>query len=200
MKYPKMQKLLTLLLLVVSTTVNAQTLSQGSLRISGRVVSALTSDPVPYCTISYGTHKGTISDSSGYFQLIDLQPGVYQIQFQAIGRGSSDTLVVMDNRDHLDLDWHFRINCKELNRSHALLDIKTGKLKLFLQSADPQLTYASQKHFSRKYKVQFHDYGDLINYPYDCLVVYNQAIFQHLDEKFGPKWRKGFRPNVPEYK
>jgi hypothetical protein len=195
-----MQKLLLSFLLIMSSVVSAQTLSNGSLKISGRVVSALTGDPIPYCTIVYQTNRGTISDSLGYFQLLDLHTGVYKIHFQALDRGSSDTLVAMENKDLVGMDWPVHSICTELSQSCALSDISTGKLKLFLQSGDPPTTYSSQKSFSKKYKVQFYEFGDLIQYPYDCLVMYNQAIFQHLDGKFGRKWRKNFRPNVPGYK
>lgn len=195
-----MQKLLSSFLLIISSVVSAQTLSNGSLKILGRVVSALTGDPIPYCTIIYQTNRGTTSDSLGNFQLINLHTGVYKIHFQAFDRGSSDTLVTMDNKDLIGMDWPVHSTCTELNQSYALSDIRTGKLKLFLQSGDPPTIYSSQKSFTKKYKVQFYEFGDLIRYPYDCLVMYNQTIFKHLDERFGRKWRKNFRPNVPGYK
>ncbi|MBE9461943.1 carboxypeptidase regulatory-like domain-containing protein [Dyadobacter sp. UP-52] len=196
----KMRKLLSSFLLIISFASSAQTLSTGSLKISGLVVSELTGDPIPYCQITYQTNIGTRSDSSGNFQIIDLPSGVYKIYFQALDRGSNDTLVTIGNTDLLGLDWPVHTSCTEINQNCALFDISIGKLKLFLQSGDPPITYFSQKRFSKKYKVQFYEFGDLIQYPFDCLVMYNQAVFQHLDNKFGRHWRKDFRPNVPGYK
>jgi hypothetical protein len=102
--------------------------------------------------------------------------------------------------DLLGMDWPVHSICTEINQNFALSDISNGKLKLFLQSGDPPITYSCQKRFSKKYKVQFYEFGDLIQYPFDCLVMYNQAVFRHLDDKFGRQWRKDFRPNVPGYK
>jgi hypothetical protein len=195
-----MQKLLLSFLLIISSVANAQTLPAGFLKISGRVVSTVTGDPIPFCSITDQNNRGTVSDSLGYFQLSDLHTGVNKIYFQTLDRGSSDTIVAMGDKDLVGMDWPVHSNCTELTKRYSNSDVFGGKQILFLQSGDPPIIYSSQKRFSKKYKVLFYEFGDLIQYPYDCLVICNRGVFEQLDKKYGKKWRNDLRPNVPGYK
>ena len=192
--------LLWLCCAMVSFKAVAQTDVNKMVKISGRVVSAVTGDAIPYCQITYPKNRGTISDSLGFFELTDLHAGSYKIHFQTPAGVSYDTLVALREKDLIGSAWAITSACTSINRDLALSDIRNGHLKLFLQSGDPPISYSNEKHFSKKYKVQFHDFADLISSPFDCLVIYNRIIFQHLDEKFGRKWRKDIRPDVPGYK
>lgn len=168
-------------------------------KVTGRAVSALTKAPIPFCQITY-SDKGTISDSSGYFVLDGLTKGIYTIHFHSLELGNrTDTLLVIEHDDLTGKDWPVSSICDGLNRSLALSDIAHGNMKLFLQSGDPPVTLRGQKRFSKRYKVEFYDFADLVHHPYDCLVMYNRVIFEHLDKTFGSRWRKGFNHGIPGY-
>jgi hypothetical protein len=144
--------------------------------VSGRVISAITGDPIARCKIGFSQNKGTISDSLGHFSISDLQTGVYKVRLQSPDGTSMDTTVEIKNKDLTPMDWPLRSTCDELNRNTALSDINQKKLKLFLQSGDPPVTPLSQQKLAKRYKIQFHDFGDLISHPYDYLVQYNQTV------------------------
>ncbi|RIV17669.1 hypothetical protein DYU11_30970 [Fibrisoma montanum] len=196
----KLPLLLTLLMPLITT---AQSDSQQTYIISGRVVSALTGNPIPYCQITYKRNsntRGTDGDSLGNFTLSKLTAGSYNLSFKAIGYSDTDTTITLTDHDITNRNWPVRTTCTALSQDSALIDIRANRIKLFLQSGDPPVRYTSDKRFSKKYRVTFYDFGDLIIHNYDCLVAYNQTVFKYLDQTYGRKWRTSFRPDVPGYK
>ena len=56
------------------------------LNISGLVLDKLTSNPIPFVNVSLiGEFKGTVTDSSGFFEITNLSPGIYNLQASFIG-------------------------------------------------------------------------------------------------------------------
>ena len=56
------------------------------LNISGLVLDKLTSNPIPFVNVSLiGEYKGKVTDSSGFFEIINLSPGIYNLQASFIG-------------------------------------------------------------------------------------------------------------------
>ena len=56
------------------------------LNISGLVLDKLTSNPIPFVNVSLiGESKGTVTDSSGFFEITNLSPGIYNLQASFIG-------------------------------------------------------------------------------------------------------------------
>ena len=56
------------------------------LKISGLVLDELTSKPIPLANISLlGEPQGTVTDRSGFFEINNLSPGLYNLQVSFIG-------------------------------------------------------------------------------------------------------------------
>ena len=75
---------LVVILLLITIPVNAQ-----SGKIAGRVTDATTSEPLPFVNIIIeGTTSGAASDIDGYYSIIGLRPGNYNVKASAIGYNS----------------------------------------------------------------------------------------------------------------
>ena len=56
------------------------------LKISGVVLDELTSNPIPFVNVSLiGETKGAVTDTAGFFEITNLNPGIYNLQASFIG-------------------------------------------------------------------------------------------------------------------
>jgi len=69
------------------------------------------------------------------------------------------------------------------------------KTKLLLIGGEAPIIYSSQRKFERKYKVRYYDFGCLAPYK-QCVISYNETIFDYLNKKYGVKWRIEIRNDV----
>lgn len=178
----------------------AQTDTNSLFNISGQLRSAYNGQPIPFCNITYGRTSGAQADSLGNFVIANIKPGQYKLHFSALCYPRRDTTISIVNQDVIGMKWMISVICSRVGRDSALVDINTNQMKLLLQGGIAPISYKTDKRFSKKYKVRFYDFGDLIEYPCDCLEKYNRTIFEHLDKKYGSKWRINFRPDVPGYR
>ena len=63
------------------------------LKISGLVLDKLNNNPLPFVNISLmGEKIGAVTDESGFFELTNLKPGVYNLQASFIGYKKKNSL------------------------------------------------------------------------------------------------------------
>lgn len=91
-------KCLILAAILLSITVDA--FSQGSGRITGRVLEVGTNEPLIGVNVFLeGTTQGTVTDLDGYYVILNVTPGTYTVRFSMIGFG---TKVVQGFRVHIN--------------------------------------------------------------------------------------------------
>jgi outer membrane receptor protein involved in Fe transport len=84
------------LLLLLSLLLPAAGALGQSGKISGRVTEGASGDPLPGVNIVIdGTSTGAVSDADGYYDIINVRPGVYQLRISFIGY----TTKLVDNVD-----------------------------------------------------------------------------------------------------
>lgn len=74
-------------------------------------------------------------------------------------------------------------------------DIKNKKINLFLVGGIAPVVYTTDKEFEEKYKIVYVDYG-CISPKLNCLINYNETVFNYLNQEYGKKWRKEIRKDV----
>ena len=59
--------------------------TQAQHALKGLVVDAASSEPIPFTHIKLNEENGVVSDADGRFEISELQPGVYELEFSFIG-------------------------------------------------------------------------------------------------------------------
>lgn len=74
------------ILLLMTIVANAQNVAEERGAVSGRVISSMTKSPIPGITIRLvGTNSGAISKPDGRFEIRNIKPGSYSVQFTGVG-------------------------------------------------------------------------------------------------------------------
>jgi hypothetical protein len=81
-------------------------------------------------------------------------------------------------------------------REQALIDISKNTAKILIQGGFAPVIYPTDKDFFSKYKVAYYMFGCVAPEKIECLRAYNQAIFEHLNKSFGPKWQAEIRKDA----
>lgn len=88
MKYMLRFKLILLIIPLLVSNIYGMLGTTG--KISGRVIDGSTGEPLPFVNIILeGTTLGAASDIDGYYNIINIPPGVYSIKASAIGYNST---------------------------------------------------------------------------------------------------------------
>jgi len=105
MKYMLRFKLILLIIPFLITNIYAMLGTTG--KISGRVTDGMTGEPMPFVNIILeGTNLGAASDIDGYYNIINIPPGVYTLKASAIGYNSTtvqNIKVSIDLTTNLDI-------------------------------------------------------------------------------------------------
>jgi len=192
-----MLKLLTTYFLTLITILGLGQ-SADTFKISGIVVSTVSNRPISEALIEFTRAKGVLSDSNGHFVINKLSAGQYKLSFSALGYDSNDTLVTIAGKNITEFVFNIHTDCyafPQVNKELALKDIQDGKPKLLLVGGIAPIVYTTDKHFEKKYKVYFSDYGCTPGRQ-ECMLAYNKTIFEYLDKTYGTKWRKEVRQDV----
>lgn len=165
--------------------------------IAGKILAlhGTKSYPVSESVIDFNGVQSGLEESNdkGEFRLQNLKCGVYKIKFIS-DYGELDTTIIIENKNILNLNIIFVSKC-EIDAEIANLDLmnKTPRLLIFGGIA-PTEVYGQEK-FEKKFGVEYYSYG-CIAPAYECVLEYNQVIFDFLTNKYGKKWKRGVRKDV----
>ena len=173
-------------------------LTYAQVEIRGTILSELTGkkpDAEIYIQELHTRHPGTIADSLGKFRLKNLEPNQkYVLKISAFGFPTQEFEVTTNNGITNEL-FVLKADC-EFDAEKAESDWKNGTPKLLLfGSIAPIANTKADKRFERKYNIQYYDFGDSPP-AMDCLKLYNERMFELLDDKYGQQWRKKVRSDV----
>lgn len=80
-----------------------------------------------------------------------------------------------------------------------LLLLKNNSIFLFLASVINPVTHEEDEIFEKKHQIYYKDFG-CVAPSYECMIQYNQRVFEFLNKKFGNKWQKEIRKDVVGFK
>ena len=135
-----------------------------------------------------------VTDRSGYFNVEVKNLGEQLLTIRSAGYNHLDTLIDVSSESVRELKITLIADCPYDQKS-AEEDILKGQPKLLISSGTAPVVSDGLQKFERKYKIRYVDIGEYL-IAEECLKGYNEAIFKHLDSKFGKKWRKNVRSNV----
>ena len=170
----------------------------GQTEINGKVISGITGEkPITEIYVQELVTKQplTFADSLGNFRIEFLEPNKkYIIEITAFGYGKQKFDVETKNGIN-KLTFELKADC-EYNAEQAESDWKIGKPKLLLfGSIAPIGNSSSDNRFEKKFGIKYYDFG--CEPPIDeCIKIYNQKMFELMDEKYGKVWRKKVRTDV----
>lgn len=77
-------------------------------------------------------------------------------------------------------------------------DLKSGKANLMLQGSIAPVVYPGKREkFKAKYGIEWMDFGCVVECSERQMVKVNTAIMDYLTGRFGNKWKKDIRPDIP---
>ena len=182
-------QILTLIFIVTSG------LTYSQVEIRGIILSELTGkkpDAQIYVRELITKQSGTIADSLGHFRIEYLEPNKeYEIEIAAMGYRTQRFKVVTSDgitNELFVLDQNCKFDAEKANK-----DWKSGIPKLLIfGSIAPILNTKADNKFEEKYKIKYFDFG--CSPPaMDCMKLYNERIFELMDEKYGKNWRREVR-------
>lgn len=137
----------------------------------------------------------TMADSTGYFRIENLEPNkLYEIKLSAFGY--QDQVFEIKTNDGITQTTLTLVTGCEYSKEQADKDWDTGKPKLLLVgSIAPIANSTSDTKFEKKYGIKYFDFGCMPPIS-ECIKIYNERIFELMDEKYGEKWREKVRSDV----
>jgi len=191
-----------MLFVLVSTFAFSQGAEKQKLYIEGRVFSGVNKEPLGNVRVYIKPRSiyTVLTDKSGYFKLPfnglgeDLTTGQYPLVVNGLPYNVLDTLITLHTEPIQELKIVLTANCPK-DRESAEADILAGQPKLFISSGASHIIFDGSLKFERKYKARYVDIGE---HPVvdACLKGYSERIFEHLDSKYGKRWRKSVRSDV----
>ena len=173
----------------------------GQIEIHGNVLCEISGEkPISETYVSIANSNKPIVDSYavldslGNFQLKNLEPNKEYTLEILFGRGMQ-SYKVKTNNSISNVNLKLKAEC-EYTADRAESDWKNGNGQLLLfGSIAPTANSSSDNRFEKKFGVTYFDFG--CSPPIEeCIKIYNEKIFQLMDEKFGRKWRHKVRPDV----
>ena len=166
-------------------------------QVTGRILSSVTNQAPSEPVIIMDPRNKVFAetDSLGYYTLDSLTKGkTYNFQFLAFGYGEVQrSIEIFKEVDTLNLILNTECAFDSLT---AHEDWRTGNPRLLLiGSIAPLANSEYDLQFEDKYKVEYYDFG-CTPPAIDCVLTYNQEIFDLLDQKFGNQWRAEAREDV----
>ena len=75
-------------------------------------------------------------------------------------------------------------------------DVRNNTLNVYIVGGMVSVIREREVAFAKKYNVRFHDFGCVVPANLSFYDTYNQFVFKHLTNTFGPEWLKEINPNV----
>lgn len=195
-----MKKLKFLILLFLVNFTFAQ-----SFIISGIVKDSI--EPIPYATILIkGKNKGTITDFNGKFSLQVEKNDTLLINYlgklEFTLKVESDSIVTIVLKDAPEIKTvlpvePFKPNRKKIIEPTTVVIEKQINLKtIYILGGIVSAITEKEINFSKKYGVQFYDFGCIPPVKIEDFEKSNFQIFDYLNEKFGKRWQEEINQNA----
>lgn len=190
-----MKKLIQVIIaLCIAGNLSAQ--SSDQFELSGTVISGVNNQPLPNSLVMVRTmnNYGVATDSLGHFRISGIKPGNHRFEIREFGYQPLDTIFVFTDSNIENIEIVINAVCK-FNKETALEHLKKKNPKLLLSGGIAPVIYHSDKKFERKFNVEYYDFGCMPE-AQECMLEYNQLMFEYLDSKYGDKWRNLVRQDV----
>ena len=173
----------------------------GQIEIHGDVICEISGErPISDIYVSITNSKKPIVDSMviiddlGKFQFKNLEPNKEYTLEVLFGIGMQKFIVKTKNGIS-NVNLELKAEC-EYTVDRAESDWKKGEAKLLLfGSIAPIANSSADNRFEKKFSIKYFDFGCTPPIE-ECIKIYNEKIFELMDEKFGIKWRKKVRDDV----
>lgn len=101
-----MKKIVTFLIIIVTTAYALKAQPQNSGVIKGRVFNSTTNEGIPFATIQiWGTTTGVVSDVDGNFIITGIKPGFVELRVSSVGfKTYISAAMMVTNSNHMNLE------------------------------------------------------------------------------------------------
>jgi len=196
-----MQQLKMTTLLIILTFLNLTNFSFGQANkdktIEGKVIISFfmtSAKPIDSYIAIEGTNNKVKIDTTGHFKLTDVKSGNIKLRIELWGGALTKDTTLTVQEDIKDFSYFLHFNC-DVNKYKAIYDIHYDKPRLLISGGIAPIVYVGQEKFEEKYGVVYHIYG-CFSPDYNCMLEYNQTVFDYLDQTEGKIWRKEVRKDV----
>jgi len=193
-----MSKTLKILFFLITLPGIAQSKKANTIKISGIIYSSVNNKPLSDVIVSFDSRsRGSSTNKNGKFEYIyNLRSGdsIERIETIAMGYIPLDTIISINSGKNINLNIILKPHLG-INREQALDHIQLGKINILQSGGIASVIYKSDKKFSKKYNVNFTDFG-CEAVAEESIYEYNKTVFEYLDKKYGKKWRKEIRKNI----
>ncbi|WNH10818.1 hypothetical protein [Thalassobellus suaedae] len=189
-----MRKQFIILFLGIISISNAQI---KEIEIFGKIKTSLNDKGIPDLNIlSISQGHGVQTDSLGnYSYKIKDWKNKRKIELNLSKLGYyKDTIINLTDQNRFEFNLTLKPHLG-IDKEKALNDIEKGNICILMSGGIAPIHYKSDGQFSKKYKVNFVEFG-CEGVGNDALSVYNNVVFDFLDKKFGVKWRKEIRSDI----
>jgi hypothetical protein len=191
-----MKKLLILIIFLNSIIGICQ--EKNEIIIEGIIFSEVNGKPLESAFITYKSrYRYSTTNEKGKFEYvykIRKKDTIEKIEISALGYKNIDTIINVTKSKKYEFEFIMKPRFG-INREKALEDIKNGKINILISSGIAPVIYKSDEKFSKKYNVNFSEYGcEAI--ADESLYEYNRTVFEYLDKKYGKKWRRKIRKDI----
>lgn len=196
-----MKKIVFIILLLIPLAVSSQK-EEGKYSVKGNLKVVVGNNLVlpadnPMIWIKK-TKNIVFCDSLGNFHFENFQKGKYHIEVGGYGY-KADTIIEIVDKSIQNLTLLADPNC-DVNSIVAESDIKNNGIKLLLiGSIVPIMNTEEDNQFEKTFRLKYYDYG-CTPPAIECVMDYNQRVFEYLDSQYGKNWRKSVRKDVPGLK
>ena len=106
------------LLFILVFLINSISVSAQNVRVYGSVKNGLNNVPIPFANIVIdGTSKGTTTDVDGNFELLEIEPGLYNFKCSYIGFNTElKTEIQVTTNKNLRLDFSLTENAQIIGK------------------------------------------------------------------------------------
>jgi len=133
-------------------------------------------------------------DSLGNYKFTGLKSGSYELRVLDFNSDPKIFHIELLGQSIDKFDLYIDVDC-EVNKLIAEKDIKKGKPKLLLIGGIAPIHHVGQEKIEKKFTFKYYDFG-CTPPPIECVIQYNNVIFDYLDKKFNKNWRKDVRKDV----
>lgn len=135
------------------------------------------------------------TDSLGFFKFPKVKKGKYNLVVIGTAADQNKFPITVKNQSIKSFDVLLQIKECLFTKETAEKDIKNNYIRLLLIGGIAPVYFVGQEKHEKKYNFTYHEFG-CVPESLECIIEYNNTIFEYFDKKYGIKWRGEVRQDI----